>query len=182
MSENSENKLKIIRPQKGFQEKFVRSNVDFVVGGAAMGVGKSFAALLMAAEPSLDPNFRMVFIRKNIQDTKVGGGGVDETEKIYGDAVKVKRSENPRATFKNGAFVDFTHMDNENPEDVLERVKDGNMGLFILMKEQDLNGVQFDWLFLVIVVQVNGMAKSELPVILKRIIGLEFGLIGILIL
>lgn len=36
MSENSENKLKIIRPQKGFQEKFVRSNVDFVVGGAAM--------------------------------------------------------------------------------------------------------------------------------------------------
>jgi len=40
MSENSENKLKIIRPQKGFQEKFVRSNVDFVVGGAAMGVGK----------------------------------------------------------------------------------------------------------------------------------------------
>ncbi len=140
MSENSENKLKIIRPQKGFQEKFVRSNVDFVVGGAAMGVGKSFAALLMAAEPSLDPNFRMVFIRKNIQDTKVGGGGVDEIEKIYGDAVKVKRSENPRATFKNGAFVDFTHMDNENPEDVLERVKGWQYGVIYFDE-----GTGFEW-------------------------------------
>lgn len=105
-----------------------------------MTTHNSFAALLMAAEPSLDPNFRMVFIRKNIQDTKVGGGGVDEIEKIYGDAVKVKRSENPRATFKNGAFVDFTHMDNENPEDVLERVKGWQYGVIYFDE-----GTGFEW-------------------------------------
>ena len=32
--------VRIIRPQAGFQEKFVRSNVDFVVGGGSMGGGK----------------------------------------------------------------------------------------------------------------------------------------------
>lgn len=31
---------KIIKPQEGFQEKFVRSNVDFVVGGGVLNCGK----------------------------------------------------------------------------------------------------------------------------------------------
>lgn len=83
----------------------------------------SYAALLMAAEPALDPNFRMVYIRKNIQDTKVGGSGTDEIQKIYGDNVRVKISENPRAVFPSGAFIDFTHMNDERPENVLERIR-----------------------------------------------------------
>ncbi len=36
-----QNTPKIIRPQAGFQEKFVSSNVDFVVGGGSMGGGKA---------------------------------------------------------------------------------------------------------------------------------------------
>lgn len=114
---------KIITYQPNFQERFVRSNVDFAIGGAAMGVGKSFAALLMAAEPSLDPNFRMVYIRKNIQDTKVGGGGCDEAMKIYGHCATLKLSENPRLTFNNGSFIDFTHMNDQTPDKVLERIR-----------------------------------------------------------
>ena len=74
----SAKKVNIIQPQPPFQTKMVWSNVDFLVAGAAMGVGKSFAALLMAAEPSLDPDFRMVYIRRNIGDLKVGGSGTDE--------------------------------------------------------------------------------------------------------
>lgn len=113
----------IVTYQPYFQEKFVRSNVDFVVGGAAMGIGKSFAALLMAAEPVLDPDFRMVYIRKNIQDTKSGGSGTDEIQRIYGNLVNVKLSENPRATFPSGAFIDFTHMSDQTPDKVLERIR-----------------------------------------------------------
>lgn len=113
----------IITYQPRFQERFVRSNVDFAIGGAAMGVGKSYAALLMAAEPSLDPDFRMVYIRKNIQDTKVGGGGCDEASKIYGHCADLKLSENPRLSFKNGSFIDFTHMSDQDPDKVLERVR-----------------------------------------------------------
>ena len=34
------NKTEIIKPFEGFQEQFVRSNVDFAVGGGSMGGGK----------------------------------------------------------------------------------------------------------------------------------------------
>ena len=36
MAESNELKIKIIRPNKGFQEKFVRSNVDVVFGGGRL--------------------------------------------------------------------------------------------------------------------------------------------------
>ena len=108
MQENGR-KIKIIRPQQGFQINFTRSNVDFLVAGAAMGVGKSFAALLMAAEHVSDPNFRMVYLRRNISDVKAGGAGADEALKIYGDVASMKMSDSPRLTFPSGAFIDFTH-------------------------------------------------------------------------
>jgi hypothetical protein len=53
---------KIIRAQKGFQEKFVRTNVDLCIGGGVLGGGKSFAAVLSVAEPSQDPRFRGLFL------------------------------------------------------------------------------------------------------------------------
>lgn len=122
MAEN-ERKIKIIRPQKGFQERFSRSNVDFVVGGSAMGVGKSFAALLMAAPHVSDPNFRMVYLRRNISDVKAGGAGADEAMKLYGNIASMKMSDSPRLTFPSGAFIDFTHMSDQTPDKVLERIR-----------------------------------------------------------
>lgn len=115
--------IKIIKPQAGFQERFVRSNVDVVVGGAALGVGKSFAALLSIAEYSLIPNFRAVFIRKNLAEVKVAGGLYDEGLKLYGAFTDSKASDNPRIRFQSGAWVDFTHMSDEREAQLLERVK-----------------------------------------------------------
>lgn len=122
-NEGVERKIKYIKPQKGFQEKFQMSNADFVVGGSAMGVGKSFAALLMAAPHVSDPNFRMVYLRRNISDVKAGGAGADEAMKIYGDIASMKMSDSPRLTFPNGAFIDFTHMSDQTPDKVLERIR-----------------------------------------------------------
>lgn len=130
----------VITAQAGFQESFVRSNVDFVVGGAAMGVGKSYAALLMAAEPSLDPDFRMVYIRRNIQDLKVGGSGTDEALKIYGQCATMKMSDNPRLTFRNGSFVDFTHMSDQSPDKVLERIRGWQYSVIYIDE-----GTGFEW-------------------------------------
>lgn len=130
----------IISAQKGFQESFVRSNVDFVVGGAAMGVGKSYAALLMAAEPSLDPDFRMVYIRRNIQDLKVGGSGTDEALKIYGHCATMKMSDSPRLTFRNGSFIDFTHMSDQAPDKVLERIRGWQYSVIYIDE-----GTGFEW-------------------------------------
>lgn len=83
----------------------------------------SFAALLMAGYHSDDPNFRMVFLRRNIGDIKAGGGGTDEAQKIYGGYATFKISESPRMVFPSGAFCDFTHMSDQTPDKVLERVK-----------------------------------------------------------
>lgn len=116
-------KVKIWKAHDGFQSRFVQSNVDFLVGGSAMGVGKSMGALLMAAEHTYDPNFRMVFLRRNIGDIRAGGGGTDEASKLYGTIATIKISENPRLSFPSGAFIDFTHMSDQREDKVLERIK-----------------------------------------------------------
>lgn len=121
--EGNRHQIKTIKPQSGFQERFSRSNVDFVVGGSAMGVGKSYAALLMAAEHVSDPNFRMVYLRRNISDVKAGGAGADEATKLYDGIATMKMSDSPRLTFPSGAFIDFTHMSDQNPDKVLERIR-----------------------------------------------------------
>lgn len=113
----------IRKPQKGFQEKFVRSNVDVVVGGGGLGLGKSYAALLSIAEYLLIPEFRAVFIRKNLAEVKVAGGLYDESKKLYGSFSDSKSSDSPRMVMPSGAWVDFTHIADERPSQFLERVK-----------------------------------------------------------
>lgn len=114
---------KIIRPQAGFQEKFVRSNVDFVIGGGSMGGGKSCAAVLSVAEPSSDSRFRAVFLRNNLGDLKSGGGLLDEFKKMYGKGVNVIESGDPHVDFPSGARIDVTHIADQKKEVVLQRFK-----------------------------------------------------------
>lgn len=105
-----------------------------------MGVGKSFAALLMAAEHLSDPNFRMVYLRRNISDVKAGGAGCDEAIKIYGSMASVKMSDSPRMTFPSGAFIDFTHMSDQTPDKVLERIRGWAYSLVYIDE-----GTGFEW-------------------------------------
>ena len=80
----------IFQPYKGFQENFVRTNVDVCVGGGAVAVGKSTAAWMNVSEDFLDPNFRAVFLRNNIDDLKAGGGLLDIAQEVFGESVKIK--------------------------------------------------------------------------------------------
>lgn len=131
----------IIQPQKGFQEKFTRSNLDVVFGGGTMNSGKSFATILSVAEPVRDPNFRAVFLRRNLQETKVAGGLLDDMKRVFrGYYTSVKESENPRMIFPSGAFVDLTHISDENPQKLLERIK-GWQYDFIYFDE----GTSYEW-------------------------------------
>jgi hypothetical protein len=83
----------------------------------------TFAALMLAGAHCEDPNFRMAFLRRNIGDLKAAGGGTDEAQKLYAGICTFKISESPRMTFPSGAFVDFTHMSEQNEEKLLERIK-----------------------------------------------------------
>lgn len=130
----AENETKTIRPHPGFQERFVRSNVDVVFGGGILGGGKTFGAILATAEPSLDPNFRACFTRRTFSELKSGGGVVDDVETCFKNYASVKKTEPPRAVFPSGAFIDFRQINDENPAKVKEIWK-GAQYDFIYMDE-----------------------------------------------
>lgn len=131
---------KIIKPQAGFQEKFVSSNVDFVVGGGVLNCGKSFAAVLSVAEPSSDPHFRGLFLRNNLGDAKASGGILDTFKECYGKGCDVVESGEPRVTFPSGAKIDVTHVADQSREKILQRFK-GRQYDYIYFDE----GTGFTW-------------------------------------
>ncbi|MBQ2398421.1 MAG: terminase family protein [Bacteroidales bacterium] len=132
---------KIIRPQAGFQEKFVSTNVDFCVGGGVLNCGKSFAAVLSVAEPSMDSRFRGLFLRNNLGDARASGGLLDTFKEVYGNAVDVVESGEPRVTFKHsGSKIDVTHVSDQSRDKVLQRFK-GRQYDFIYFDE----GTGFTW-------------------------------------
>ena len=113
----------IIKPHAGFQEKFVRSNVDVCFGGGCLNAGKTSGAVLMCGEPSLDPKFRAVFLRNNLGDLKSGGGILDEFRSMYRGGVEVVESGDPRVVFPSGARIDVTHIADQSREKVRQRFK-----------------------------------------------------------
>ena len=148
-------KQKIIKPFDGFQEKFVRSNLDLVIGGGSMGGGKSAAAVLSIAEPVLDSKFRAVFLRNNLGDLKSGGGILDEFKKMYGSWCNVVESGDPHVDFPSGARIDVTHIADQSKEKVLQRFK-GRQYDFIYFDE----GTGFTWeCFTAVYSRNRGMAK-----------------------
>jgi hypothetical protein len=116
-------KRKEIKPQEGGQERFVRSNVDVCIFGGILNCGKSSGSVLSVAEYLRIPEFKALFLRRNLDDQKRGGGLVEEFRAFYTNFVNITTSESPRATASTGAWVDFTHIADENPKKVIERFK-----------------------------------------------------------
>lgn len=133
-------KINIIRPQAGFQEQFCNTNVDFCIGGGVLGGGKSFAAVMSIAEATKDSNFRALFLRNNLDDTRASGGLLDTFDEVYGKGCRLVRSDAPRVDFPSGARVDVTHVADQSRQKVLQRFK-GRQYDFIYFDE--LTG--FNW-------------------------------------
>jgi len=133
---DNKTKDKIIAPQEGFQEKFVESNIDVVFGGGAAGVGKTSAAVLAIAYYVGNPNYRALYVRKNLGELKGGGSMPEEFAKLYPEPLiaRTTMSDNPEIEFVSGCKVVMTHMANENIHDITERVK-GWQYDFIYMDE-----------------------------------------------
>ena len=134
-------KTKIIQPQAGFQEQFVSTNLDFVLGGGGLGTGKSYAAGLSIADAVWDGRFRGLFLRNNLGDARAAGGLLDTLRDIYGSYVEIVESGEPRATFPSGARIDVTHVADQSRDKVLQRFK-GRQYDFIYFDE--MNGFTWD--------------------------------------
>lgn len=117
--------------------------------------GKSFAAVLSVAEPSLDPNFRALFLRNNLGDAKAAGGLLDTFKEVYGNGCTVVESGEPRVTFPSGSKVDVTHVADQSYSKVMQRFK-GRQYDFIYFDE----GTGFEWsCFTAIYTRNRGTAK-----------------------
>ena len=116
----------------------------------------SFAACLSVAEPSRDSHFRGLFLRNNLGDARASGGLIDTFKEIYGSAIEVVESGEPKVTFKeSGARIDVTHVSDQSREKVLQRFK-GRQYDFIYFDE----GTGFTWeCFSAIYTRNRGMAE-----------------------
>ena len=86
--------------------------------------GKTAGAVLSTAEPTLDSNFRAVFLRNNLGDAKAGGGILDEFKNIFGiKGVNVVESGDPHVDFPSGSRIDVTHIADQSYDKVMQRFK-----------------------------------------------------------
>lgn len=85
--------------------------------------GKTMGAVLATVEPSLDPNWRGLFLRNNLSDIKSGGALLDTFREVYGDSITITTTQDPRVTFPSGAYVDITHTNDQRVEVLDQRFK-----------------------------------------------------------
>ncbi len=103
-----------IRPQKGFQEKFLSTPVDIGIGGACAGVGKTFAELLDGLRHIHIPTFSDTIFRRTTPQIRNSGGLWDESVQLYSKIPNVKSSQSTlRHRFPSGAEIRFSHLEYE---------------------------------------------------------------------
>lgn len=97
----------VIKPQPGFQEAFLSSPADIVVGGSGAGVGKTYAELLEAIRHKDNKDFGAVFFRRTYPQITIEGGLWDESMKLY-PKLQGKPNETKRLwKFPKGSTVSF---------------------------------------------------------------------------
>lgn len=103
----------VIKPQPGFQEKFLSSPADIVIGGSGAGVGKTFAELMESIRHKNNKDFGAVFFRRTYPQITIEGGLWDESMKFY-PKVGGRPNETKRTwTFPKGSTVSFAHLQHE---------------------------------------------------------------------
>lgn len=106
-------KIKAIRPQKGFQELFLSSSADIVIGGAGAGVGKTFASLIEAIRHKDNPEFGAVFFRRTYSQITNAGALWDESKKLYPLMSGTANETSLKWVFPSGSTIRFSHLQHE---------------------------------------------------------------------
>lgn len=110
MEEVKEN---IIRPQEGFQMNFISSSADIVIGGAAAGVGKTFALLIEFLRHINNTGWGGVVFRRTSPQIRLEGGLWDTSMKLYPNAGASPRESSLEWVFQSKAKLKFSHLEYE---------------------------------------------------------------------
>lgn len=104
---------RVIKPQEGFQEDFLSSTADIVIGGGAAGAGKTFVTLLEPLRNKDNKEFTTVYFRRNIPQITMQGGLRDESLKLYPSFGAKFSNQSLKWYFPSGMTVKFTHLEHE---------------------------------------------------------------------
>lgn len=104
----------IVRPQEGFQMKFLSSKADIVIGGSAAGVGKTFSLLL---EPLHFINkvkgYGGVIFRRTTPQIRNEGGLWDTSMEIFPYVGATPRESSLEWVFEHRNKLKFAHIEYE---------------------------------------------------------------------
>ena len=109
-----EAETRIIRPQPGFQERFLASPADITIGGGAAGSGKTYAALLAPLAAIHIPGFRAMLFRRTMVQIRNSGGPWDESQNLYRPFGAVPQNQDRKWTFPLGATLQMAHLEYED--------------------------------------------------------------------
>ena len=108
---------RVVRPQKGPQEKFLATSADIAIYGGAAGGGKTYALLMCPLRYKNVPGFTCTIFRKNFNQIFSQGGLWQEAEQMY-RSIKgsVKRPGDASWVFTDNdggqlSKIDFRHIE-----------------------------------------------------------------------
>lgn len=104
---------RIIRPQEGFQLKFLSTKADIAIGGGAAGVGKTFSLLTEPLRHINVKDFGGVIFRRTSPQIRLEGGLWDTSMKMYNHVGARPKESSLEWIFPKGAKLKFSHLEYE---------------------------------------------------------------------
>lgn len=133
-----------LRPQPGFQERFLASPADIVIGGGSAGCGKTYSAILAGARHYQVPGFSAVFFRRNLTQVKNPGGLWDEASRVYPLLGAKPNNVELEWRWATGSKVKMAHLEHE---DTVKAWDGSQVPLFAFDELTHFSALMF-WFFL----------------------------------
>lgn len=104
---------KQIRPQHGFQEEFLSSSADIVIGGGSAGCGKTWCELVEPLRHKDVPGFNSITFRRTTVQVRNPGGMWDKSSELYPLFGATPNSQQLVWTFPSGVIFKFSHLQHD---------------------------------------------------------------------
>ena len=114
MQASDDRDFKIIRPQRGFQERVLACSADIGIVGGSAGCGKTFVELEEPLYHVHVPGFSAVFFRRTTKQIRNPGGLWDEARMLYPVAGGTPFEEPLEYRWESGAKIKMAHLEHES--------------------------------------------------------------------